>query len=313
MNDTRSIDGVLIVCTRNRHEYLSKLLENLKLQTLLPRALILVDASDDAYFRKEGLLEVESVTKGRYDLHNLHCEPGLPSQRNYALEYISANPGLSESKYICFLDDDIILNSDYFGRVEKLLSENADLACLGGYASNFPPNKVGIFRKIAGLGGHGDEGRVLSTGFALTIHPTNEIQEVDWVPGFAMNFHHSKIRKHRFNDEIRMYGEDLDFQSSLVGPIATSKYLNLTHLHSPTGRKSLRHVTSYTDGFRWELAKSHRFGVRKFPVLYSTLALAFAELFLSVFKVSKAHFFMFLGHLDFVSRLILRRPVQEQK
>jgi glycosyltransferase involved in cell wall biosynthesis len=104
------------------------LLESVEKQTVYPSEILIVDGSpDDETQEKINSKNFKSVYYFKVDPVNR----GLTKQRNFAVNKVSV-----DSEIICFLDDDTILEKDYFEMLLKAYKKNSDAIGIGGVAIN---------------------------------------------------------------------------------------------------------------------------------------------------------------------------------
>src|SRR6056297_655414 len=96
----------LIICTYKRPGAIASLLESVAKQSRLPDELLVIDASPNEITRK--LLENKNFPGLKY-FKVEDKDRGLTRQRNYGIQKTR-----EDIEIICFLDDDIILEPDYF-------------------------------------------------------------------------------------------------------------------------------------------------------------------------------------------------------
>ena len=118
----------LIVCTYMRPQSLLKLLQSVKNQTLYPNEILIIDGSlnNDTQI----ILKDNSFQNLKYfKVDETHR--GLTKQGNFGIKQVS-----EESEIICFLDDDIVLEPQYFENLIKTYSLKPDALAVGGYITN---------------------------------------------------------------------------------------------------------------------------------------------------------------------------------
>lgn len=118
----------LILCTYMRAESLKKLLDSVKLQTLYPDEILIIDGSTNNLTKV--MLEQNSYSNLQYfkvDDENR----GLTKQRNFGIEKV--NP---KTQIICFLDDDTILETNYFEELIDTYNKQEDALGVGGFITN---------------------------------------------------------------------------------------------------------------------------------------------------------------------------------
>lgn len=104
------------------------LLESVNEQTLYPDEILIIDGSTND--------QTENMLKNNY-FENLKYfkvsdnDRGLTKQRNYGLNLVD-----DSSEIICFLDDDIILTSNYFKELIGTYDNYKDATAVGGYIIN---------------------------------------------------------------------------------------------------------------------------------------------------------------------------------
>ena len=99
----------LIICTYQRPQPLLNLLKSVREQSLYPNDIIIVDGSADK--NTEEILNVNSFKNLRY-FKVSETERGLTKQRNIGISKLQDTETVA-----CFLDDDIILEPDYFQKL----------------------------------------------------------------------------------------------------------------------------------------------------------------------------------------------------
>lgn len=118
----------LIVCTYMRPNALLNLLNSVEIQSLYPNEILIIDGSTDN--------ETEQILK-QHRFNNLVYHKvedqyrGLTKQRNYGISKVHEN-----SEVICFLDDDIILDSEYFKQLLDTYIRHHGALGVGGYIDN---------------------------------------------------------------------------------------------------------------------------------------------------------------------------------
>jgi GT2 family glycosyltransferase len=114
----------IIIPTINRSDDILECLDSILVQTVQPRSIILIDASDD-----EKLSDIIEKKYQQLPIQYFRAEKGLPHQRNVGLEY-------SNAEWILFLDDDIALESSFIENALKCMEKHLDFAALTGRVIN---------------------------------------------------------------------------------------------------------------------------------------------------------------------------------
>ncbi|MDR5589715.1 glycosyltransferase family A protein [Christiangramia sp. SM2212] len=149
----------VIIPTLGRKEYLLKVLEDLKAQSLKPRKVIIVEQNPDPVSTSD-LPELNSNTWPFYIFHFFINETGACNSRNIALNEVNAD-------WVFFADDDIRFDTD-------LLSNSLDeLKRLGADCLNINCKQKGensVFHKIKQWGSFGSGTSIVSSEFAKNIN-----------------------------------------------------------------------------------------------------------------------------------------------
>ncbi|MEO8254929.1 MAG: glycosyltransferase family A protein, partial [Flavobacterium sp.] len=118
----------LIICTYLRPKPLLQLLQSVQRQTLYPNEILIIDGSTNE--ETELVLQVNKFENLNYFLVSDENR-GLTKQRNFGISKVAL-----DSEIVCFLDDDTVLESDYFIEIIKTFEENQDIVGVGGVAIN---------------------------------------------------------------------------------------------------------------------------------------------------------------------------------
>ena len=114
----------LIICTYMRPASLEKLLTSVRSQTKVPSQIIVVDASTN--HETEKLFQSAPLVSADYFLVSDEHR-GLTKQRNFGVQQLN-----SSIDVVCFLDDDLILEPDYFEQIEHTYLERPNAIGVGG-------------------------------------------------------------------------------------------------------------------------------------------------------------------------------------
>ncbi|WNM20402.1 glycosyltransferase family 2 protein [Flavobacterium capsici] len=249
----------LIVCTYMRPNPLLKLLSSVKEQTLYPNEIIIVDGSTD--LKTKEILEINHFENLNYFLVDEN-DRGLTKQRNYGIRNSSKN-----SKIICFLDDDTILEKNYFEELISTYDIYPEALGVGGFITNevnwekvtedYVPNinefffdgwkrKEGsrfVLRKKLGLDSNLKPGYLpefsngRSVGF---LPPSDKIYQVEQLKGGVSSFKRIVFDTFQFSPYFEGYGlyEDADFtlRVSKTGTLYVNTKARLSHFHDFSGR-----------------------------------------------------------------------------
>ncbi|MBS7231880.1 glycosyltransferase family 2 protein [Flavobacterium psychroterrae] len=249
----------LVICTYMRSEPLLKLLQSVQKQTLYPDEILIIDGSTNK--ETETILNDNKFEKLKYFLVS-NEERGLTKQRNFGIAKVN-----SDINIVCFLDDDTILEENYFEELIKTYIIYPQALGVGGYITNETKwEKVGndykasinefyfdgwkrkegsrfILRKKLHLDSDCPPGflPLFSHGRSVSfLPPTNKIYEVEQLMGGVSSFRKSVFEKLSFSTYFEGYGlyEDADFtlRVSKTGSLYINTAAKLGHFHDESGR-----------------------------------------------------------------------------
>ena len=248
----------LIVCTYMRAEPLLRLLHSVNTQSLYPNEIIIVDGSTN--HETEHSIAQNSFKNLRYFRVDA-ANRGLTKQRNYGVNQVSAS-----SEIICFLDDDTILEAEYFENVIATYDQYPKALGVGGYITNevnwspltattdlkhkyvyedwlrTEPLRFRI-RKLFGL--QPDRPPCILPTFShgrsvSFLPPSNKIYPVELFMGGVSSYRLSVFNHFKFSTYFEGYGlyEDADFclRLSKTGDLYVNTSARLSHHHDHAGR-----------------------------------------------------------------------------
>lgn len=242
-----------------RPQPLLQLLQSVQKQICYPDEILIIDGSINS--GTESVLNENQFDNIKYFLVPSEHR-GLTKQRNYGIERVEAG-----IEIVCFLDDDTVLESDYF---QQLLNTYHVYPCalgVGGYIiENMQCEWVGmeyqpaihefyydgwkrpdssrfILRKKLGLDSDVPPGfspnfsHGRSVGF---LPPNGKIYEVEQLMGGVSSFRKSVFDRMKFSTYFEGYGlyEDADFSLRLakIGKLYVNTTARLNHYHEASGR-----------------------------------------------------------------------------
>jgi len=242
-----------------RPDPLLKLLNSVKEQTLYPNEILIIDGSTNN--ETEAILENNKFQNLQY-FQVSATERGLTKQRNLGISKVS-----SDSKVICFLDDDTILESNYFEELIKTYVIFPHALGVGGYitnevswekvSDNYIPTireffydgwrkKDGsrfVLRKKLGLDTNVKPGFMpeFSNGRSIgCLPPSGKIYEVEQFMGGVASYRKNVFESFSFSTYFEGYGlyEDADFtlRLSKTGKLYVNTNAQLGHFHNQSGR-----------------------------------------------------------------------------
>jgi glycosyltransferase involved in cell wall biosynthesis len=242
-----------------RAKPLLDLLSSVNNQTWYPDEILIIDGSTNDETQKA--LEINKFQNLSYFLVDSEHR-GLTKQRNYGISKVSDGIDI-----VCFLDDDTVLEKEYFENLIGTYSIFPEALGVGGYITNesvwqkvtedYIPNineyffdgwkkKDGsrfVIRKKLGLDSNlppcfmpeFSNGR--SVGF---LPPSNKTYEVQQFMGGVASYKKSILENIKFSDYFEGYGlyEDADFTLRLsnIGKMYLNTAARLAHYHDGSGR-----------------------------------------------------------------------------
>ncbi len=246
-----------------RPEPLSRLLETVQQQTVLPDEILIIDGSiDDATELRLRESEIQN-------LHYYNVPPqyrGLTKQRNYGINRVDASMDI-----VAFLDDDTILTINYFKHLKQAFLELPDAAGIGGIAVNenrwqkktathYPKNYYfeldgyvvkessrNVLRNKLGIASNELPGKMpqFSHGRTFSYPLTGKNYPVDLLVGMSMAFRKHVVDHIRFSKYFEGYGlyEDADFaiRALQFGQNYLATNVQLEHHHDASGRPNQYH------------------------------------------------------------------------
>lgn len=325
----------LVVCTYMRPKPLLDLLKSVKEQTLYPDQIVIVDGSINHLTQQ--MIAQNSFKNLDYYL----VEPqyrGLTKQRNFGVSKVK-----SDAETVCFLDDDTILEKNYFEEIIAAFQSDTTIVGVGGIAINenqwqiksvdkiypskkfyefdgyvYPEGLRNVVRNYLGLASDLPPGRMpeYSHGKTCSFPPNGKIYQVDLLVGMSFSFKKSLFEHISFSTYFEGYGlyEDADFSIKALqfGQNVISTRAQLSHFHDPAGRPNqykYGKMVVRNGWYVWRLKYPNPSLNARFKWNAITLVLAGIR-FVNIFTTSKrqAAFTEFLGRIIGWFSLILKKP-----
>ena len=249
----------LIICTYMRPKPVLQLLQSVEGQYFYPDEIIIVDGSLNSETAK--VLNQKTFKNVQYHLVAPESR-GLTKQRNYGVGKVSETIDI-----VCFLDDDTVLEPDYFEQILKTYSNFPHALGVGGYICNenkfqfvgidYKPNLEEFYfdgwkqqdgsrfvlRKKLGLDSDCPPGysslysHGRSVGF---LPPSGKTYEVEMLMGGVSSFRKKVFDSLQFSPYFEGYGlyEDADFTLRVgkIGKLYLNTAAQLYHYHDASGR-----------------------------------------------------------------------------
>lgn len=249
----------LIICTYKRAEPLLRLLDSVMVQTLCPSEVLVIDGSSD---------EATRIALENYPLQSLVYfkvtpeDRGLTRQRNFGIARVK-----SDAEVVCFLDDDTVLEPNYFEELIKTYGLYPNALAVGGYITNevewrfVEDGHVAaknafyydgwlradgsrfVLRKKLGLDSDVPPGFAPAFSHGRSIGflpPSGKVYETQQLMGGVSSFRKSVFNVLQFSTYFEGYGlyEDADFtlRVSNIGKLYVNTGAKLAHYHAASGR-----------------------------------------------------------------------------
>ncbi|ARV05511.1 glycosyl transferase family 2 [Polaribacter sp. SA4-10] len=248
----------LIICTYMRPLALLTLLESVSIQTLYPNEILIIDGSNNNETKK---VLKHNVFKNLIYHQVIEQNRGLTKQRNFGIEQIDKN-----TEVVCFLDDDTVLEQDYFKNLVDVFKSDDNITGVGGIATNennwiknkrdyYPSKKYitidgyhlklgqrHVLRNYLRIGSNELPGVMpeFSNGLSCGYPLTGKYYEVDLLIGMSMSFRRRIVDNIKFSTYFEGYGlyEDADYSLRALkyGKNVLATNVLLAHHHDAAGR-----------------------------------------------------------------------------
>lgn len=249
----------LIICTYMRPKPLSDLLASVQLQTCYPDEILIIDGSTNN--QTQDFIAANSFRNLHYFMVSA-TDRGLTRQRNFGISKTA-----QDIEVVCFLDDDTILEPQYFEEILKTYVLFPEALGVGGYIFNeddwefvgqdYQPaideyyydgwkKKDGsrfVLRKKLGLDSNVQPGFLPEFSHGRSIGflpPSGKTYPVEQLMGGVSSFKKSVFESFQFSTFFEGYGlyEDADFtlRLSKTGKLYLNTAARLGHYHDSSGR-----------------------------------------------------------------------------
>ena len=122
----------VVICTYNRHHLIESCLKSILSNLILPKKIIIIDQNYDFLTYKKIINIFQSKNYKNYLIKRSLIHRSLTKSKNMSLKYIN-------TKYVFFIDDDLILKKNYFFENIKLIFRKRGQG-VSGVISNYENN-----------------------------------------------------------------------------------------------------------------------------------------------------------------------------
>ena len=210
MYETKDIS--VIIPTYNRKEDLKITLKSLSKNLRDLKEIIVVDQSKNQETKK--LIESLNAKKLKYVFSKT---PSITIARNLGVKKSS-----KDSKIICFIDDDVSIEGNYFKEILEVFNSNNLVKAAAGYV-NIPENEKeppieNMLRRLFFISFKEVSGARIISAYGNT-YPLRLNKEINshWIPGVNMCYLKSVFDEQKFDENLLGYtvAEDIDFSYRL--------------------------------------------------------------------------------------------------
>lgn len=247
----------LIICTYQRKDALLRLLASVQNQSLYPNEVLIIDGSLDS----ETDIALKDLVYPKLNYYKVdENNRGLTKQRNFGIDRLNR-----ECEIVCFLDDDTILDPQYFENLIKTYKLTPNAVAVGGYITNEvkwekydnqqlenwfsydgwvrrEPLRFRV-RRFLKLLPDTPPGIVPLTSNGRSVSffpPSGKIYPTELIMGGVSSFRKEVFNQIKFSSYFQGYGlyEDADFsiRVSRLGECYINTRAKLEHHHDPLGR-----------------------------------------------------------------------------
>ena len=287
----------LIIPTKDRFNLLSKTILYFFKSKIFFKKIIVVDSST-----RNNKIKIIKLCK-KYKIKLLFTKPSTSYQRNYGKKFVK------KSKYVMFLDDDIVFYKNAFIEMNKAIKKYNKAT---GFCFNIISKKktlIDYFKKTKLISYlklyDNQQGIVMDNGWHTQLLNLDKDIKVEWMYSGATIFKFREIKKKYFLEDNSSYCylEDLDFtyslfrQKKILMGISKAKILNQNICFRNTFEFGLKEI------------KNRYFFVRKYNLNYNLFFLtSFIKLLLNSVEILKFNFkiiYRLLGNIFGIIYLLI--------
>jgi len=207
----------VVVCTYKREKLLKRCLIKILNNNFKPSKIVIIDQNID---KKSLNLSRQIFKKYKFNQFNIVKNVkkiGLTKSKNISLNYI-------KTKYVVFLDDDILINKNFFENLINLIfKKKAHGVC--GVITNFKKNKIkNFFYYLTNYGAYKDH-RYYFQNYKDYLQKKIYYKKIKSLPGGITCFDTNIFNKIKFDEKYITHNyEDVDFSIRLKKLIMNYKF-----------------------------------------------------------------------------------------
>jgi glycosyltransferase involved in cell wall biosynthesis len=223
----------VVLCTKDRPDYLNDTLETVWRQSRLPDELVIID---DGHLAVEPLAAAARERRVAFVYHNKSDKPGLARSRRAGIDRSSGD-------VILFLDDDVLLDARHVEALMEVYESDPDRRIGGccGVADGFyyRPLQMLLLR-FFGMDAPKREGRILKNFIGVLVRNAKQPVEVQWLSGSDMSYRREAVANVFIPPEIEdcTLSEDrtISYQIGLRWKMIATPFARFIHRRAPSGR-----------------------------------------------------------------------------
>lgn len=283
------LDGVLVICTRNRIEDLRQCLGALGTCTDAPPLVLIVDASDGSE-TEELCIGLTQYGQLPFLIRYIRTTPGLTHQRNVGLAECDHDSGI-----VFFVDDDCLPQDGYFESLRQVFRSQPSCVGVGSAVVTVSSKGVPSMARITGATRVANFLRRLlglraapytinrATSNGPLLKPRQFPVRSEWLTGGAMAYRIKAAQTTRF-DEDRLHGyamgEDVEFsvRISAHGSLWIAPDVVMPHTASEVSSPDMRSLFRMYTVNRHHMVASNPDRFSRFALRRTLLATAMLEL-----------------------------------
>ncbi len=246
----------IIIPTKDRPQDLENCIASIANQSVLPKEMIVVDASsEDICLANKN--NCANIVQNKSKLLHIPSCPGVNIQRN-------TGAAMASGEVIMFIDDDVVLEKDYCEKILEVygLYNHTNIGGVSGAMRNYYNSGLinRAFKKLFFMTRvtlH-EGGRFLpSLGYVYVLSP-KEIIEVQVMQSGFCSYYRDIFNKYKFDKSFdRCTDLDISYRVSRKYKLFQTPYAQLTHYHSESTHLNIRKLNERLCINEYNLVNKH--------------------------------------------------------